>query len=153
MEGFLFLIAMAVRSTATFGLEGQVVTIVDGDTIELLDPYIHLHKIRLYCIDAPEKSMPYGQRSKQKLAELVYAKDLHVIVYDVDRYGREIGDLIVDGQSVNLEMVRTGFAWEYPKYCRDPAYWAAQNKAAVARAGLWADRAPVPPWEYRKSVR
>jgi len=150
--GILFLggIVMAILSTATFGLEGQVVSVIDGDTIELLDPYMKLHKIRLYCIDAPEKSMPFGQRAKQKLSELIYSKDLSINVTDTDRYGREIGDLILNGRSINLEMVRSGFAWEYPKYCRDSAYWSAQNKAAAARLGLWADRDPIPPWEYRK---
>lgn len=44
-------------------------------------------------IDAPESAMPYGKESKEELVKLVQGKCLRVLVYDVDRYGRSVGDI------------------------------------------------------------
>jgi micrococcal nuclease len=53
----------------------------------------------------------------------------------------------------NLELVRSGFAWRYNRYSNDPALIAAQADARESRRGLWADPAPVPPWEWRKRIQ
>ena len=37
----------------------------------------------------------------------------------------------------------------YRKYARDQAYFAAEGEAKEARRGLWADKNPIPPWEWR----
>ncbi|MHB1117180.1 thermonuclease family protein [Sideroxydans sp.] len=55
-------------------IEGEVVGVSDGDTVTLLDAQKTQWKIRLLGIDAPEKKMPFGQKSKQHLADLVYKK-------------------------------------------------------------------------------
>ena len=57
--------------------------VTDGDTIKVLDGWFVEHKIRLQCIDAPEKSMAFGQRAKQALASLVAGKNVSVKVLDL----------------------------------------------------------------------
>ncbi len=54
------------------------------------------------------------------------------------------------GVNVNRELVRLGLAWRYEAYSKDAALLAAQNEAKAARRGLWADPAPVAPWEWRR---
>ena len=71
-------------------LEGWIVGVADGDTITLLDNNRQQHKIRLAGIDAPEKAQPFGQRSKQHLAELAFGKDAKADCYKVDRYDRDV---------------------------------------------------------------
>lgn len=62
-------------------------------------------------------------------------------------------------RDINLEMIRAGFAWYFRRYERelDPgrrrAYGRAEDEARQARRGLWADAAPVAPWEYRAARR
>jgi len=146
-------IALLFLSAAASALEGRVVGVTDGDTIKVLDGWFVEHKIRLQCIDAPEKSMPFGQRAKQALASLVAGKNVSVKVLDTDRYGREVGEVSVDGRSANLDMVIMGFAWAYPKYCHDQNFYEAQDQARSGRSGLWVDANPTPPWEYRKAIR
>ncbi len=46
-------------------IDGKVVGVADGDTITVLDADKVQHKIRLSGIDAPEKSQPFGNHSKQ----------------------------------------------------------------------------------------
>lgn len=72
-----------------------------------------------------------------------------------DRYRRNIGKVLVDGLDANLEQINRGMAWHYKAYAREQsavdreAYSNAEKASKAARRGLWADAAPVPPWEYR----
>jgi endonuclease YncB( thermonuclease family) len=50
-------------------------------------------------------------------------------------------------------------AWHYKRYEKEQtpedraAYAAAEDKARQAGRGLWRDRMPVPPWEWREARR
>jgi micrococcal nuclease len=68
----------------------------------------------------------------------------------VDKYGRIVGTLTLEGESVNEEQVRRGMAWEYSNYHRNKTYIALQSEAQQARRGLWAQSDPMPPWHWRK---
>lgn len=76
-----------------------------------------------------------------------------------DRYGREIGKVLVDGMDANLQQVSRGFAWHYKAYEREQSandrqlYDLAENEAKAAQRGLWWDAKPVAPWELRKGRR
>ena len=67
-----------------------------------------------------------------------------------DRYGRTLARVFLDGTDVNLAIVKAGMAWRFDKYSKDGAFQTAQGEAQRPRRGLWADTAPVAPWEWRK---
>lgn len=130
----------------------KVIGIADGDTLTILEGSRPL-KLRLANVDAPEKSQPYGQRSKQSLSDLCWNKDAQYETQDTDRYGRTVAVVTCGGVEVNRAQVERGFAWVYPKYNRDPSLPQLQEDARGMQRGLWSDRNPVPPWEYRKRTR
>lgn len=138
---------------------GRVVGVADGDTITVLDASRQEHKIRLDGIDAPEKAQAYGQRSKQSLSDLVFGKAVEVDTHKRDRYGRQVGKVLLQGKDVNLEQVSRGLAWHYKAYAHEQAaedqerYAAAEDAARDAKRGLWRDADPTPPWEWRKSKK
>jgi endonuclease YncB( thermonuclease family) len=144
-------------------LSGRVVHVADGDTVTLLVERQQI-RIRLAGIDAPEKAQAFGQRSKEHLASLVAGKDVDADCGKTDRYGRQICKILVgspgcaDGkacQDANLEQLKAGMAWHYKQYAMEQspadraAYSAAEENAHAARMGLWAEKLPVPPWEWR----
>ncbi len=137
-------------------LQGRVVGVADGDTLTLLDESRQQHRVRLTGIDAPEKAMPFGERSKQSLSSMVYGKDVSVVWNKRDRYGRILGRVHGLGGDVNLAQIRAGMAWHYKHYAKDQpaaereAYAQAENAARQAERGLWSDKNPVPPWEWRR---
>jgi len=50
-----------------------------------------------------------------------------------------------------VELVRDGRAWLYRQYApRDRELSAAEESPRKGRLGLWADRGPVTPWDWRK---
>lgn len=151
---------VGVSSTALADtLIGKVVGVADGDTITVLDSQQTLHKVRLMGIDCPEKVQPFGQKAKESLSNLVFGRSVSVDWQKQDRYGRIVGKVLASGRDANLEQVRRGWAWHYKKYEREQEpedrniYAEAEVGARMARRGLWADRDPIPPWDWRKSKR
>lgn len=142
------LLLIAVPSWAET-LHGKVVGVADGDTLTILSPDHIQTRIRLFGIDAPEKSQAFGQKSKASLSDLVFGQEVDVTVETLDRYGRTVGTVSHKGADVNLEQVRRGMAWVYRKYSRDPKYLAAESEARTSHRGLWIDEDPRPPWVYR----
>ena len=147
----LLLPVMGTAATAET-IIGMVVGVHDGDTLTLLDDSKTQIKIRLAEIDAPESRQPYGSRAKQELSGLAFGRPAAVQVQDIDRYGRTVGRVTVDGVDVNAEMVRRGAAWVYRKYAKDQSLFTIEEQARDAKAGLWAlpEADQIPPWEWRK---
>ena len=142
-------------SYSTFAdFSGSVVSILDGDTIEVLNGH-HAERIRLSGIDCPEKGQAYGQKAKNAVADLAFRKEVTVKAHGHDKYKRILADLILsDGTNVNHELVRQGWCWWYRKYAPgDTVLEGLEKSAREGRKGLWADPQPVPPWVYRKARR
>lgn len=112
-------------------------------------------KIRLAQIDAPESGQPWGQKSRQELGRLVGGKTVIVTPHDIDRYGRTIADIKVNGSDVNQAMVTRGAAWAYVDYVRDDTMVKLERHARSSGQGLWAqtDNQPIAPWVYRRERR
>jgi len=137
-------------------LTGRVVRVIDGDTLVLLDESNLQHKVRLAGIDCPERKQPWSIRAKDALADHVF-NDRVVVDWDKsDRYKRIVGKVIHGDQDVNLALVRGGMCWWYRKYAHEQSpvdrvlYEDAEGEARKQRRGLWSDREPVPPWEWRR---
>lgn len=128
----------------------KVIAVLDGDTVMVLRDNKTI-KIRLANIDAPEKAQHFGAESRQALADRLLKKQVQVNSLAVDSYGRVIAEISLDGRSVNEEQVRSGMAWEYSHFHRNPHYLALQSEAQRARRGLWAKAgSPQPPEQWRK---
>jgi len=142
-----FIFSFSVSATEV--IEGRVVGVHDGDTVTLLIAGNQQLKIRLAQIDAPELDQAFGQKSKQSLSDMVFNKAIKVEKETVDKYGRTVGTLIVDGMDANREQVKRGMAWAYKQYLHDQSLLQVEEDARQAKAGLWSEPNPMPPWEYR----
>lgn len=148
-----------LQTSSAYELTGRIVSIADGDTVTLLDADKRQHKIRLSGIDAPERKQAFGTRSRQHLGELVFGKQVTADCSKTDRYKRAICKLEVNGLDANLAQIEAGMAWHYKAYEREQnlldrwRYAKAEDSARDLRRGLWADRAPLAPWDFRKAKR
>tara|TARA_R110002110_G_scaffold205066_7_gene417283 strand:- start:439928 stop:440662 length:735 start_codon:yes stop_codon:yes gene_type:complete len=135
----------------SYDLRGRVVRVADGDTISVLDKDNKQHKIRLYGIDTPERSQPWGAESQQALAGLVANKSVGVIIIETDDYGRSVGIVYAEGKNVNEAMIRNGHAWWYQYYAPNEKHLAdAQQNARAQQRGLWQAEDPMAPWQWRR---
>lgn len=132
---------------------GKLVKVLDGDTVEVLHDG-KAERIRLAQIDCPEKGQPFGQAAKQYVLDIAALKIVTVQVETVDRYGRTVGEVFFsDGSNLNKQIVGAGYAWQYKRYSKDPTYAELETVARAAKLGLWQDKSPVPPCEWRKGKR
>ena len=133
--------------------------------IKVLDAHKVEHKIRLTGIDAPEKKQPFGNASREHLASLVAGKEVFVEANKTDRYGRTLGKVWVQpadcptcGKTLdaNYAQVLAGMAWWYRYYAKEQPvedrgrYESAEDEAKARKRGLWADKNPIPPWDWRR---
>ncbi|MGX6592583.1 thermonuclease family protein [Cetobacterium ceti] len=153
MKKIFLLLMILLISTCTFALEGKVIKVADGDTITILDHHKKV-KVRFYGIDAPEKTQEYGMKSKDILDHLLYGKYVNIDVKDVEQYGRTVGIVYYKHKNINVEMVKNGNAWWYKRYAKDNMELAAAEiYAKQEKKGLWEEKNPIAPWDYRKSKK
>jgi micrococcal nuclease len=152
--GVVWLLLMAMPVLAhTEQFTGKVVGISDGDTISVLREGKAV-KVRLYGIDAPEKAQAFGTKARQVTANLVFQKEVTIVVHATDRYGRIVGQVLLpDGRDLSQELVKEGMAWWYKPYAaKDTTLAQLEAEARAAQRGLWADAHPIPPWAWRKET-
>lgn len=166
----VLLAAVVVGTPAAFAqrelapdFEAKVIHVEDGDTVTVLDGGNRSLKVRLGSIDAPETAhgrckpaQPWSAQSARVLGELVKGKTVRFTCYDVDRYDRQVCDLHVGNTTANRVLVAHGLAWANrsagKRYLRDPGVADAERQAEAQKAGLWRDKEPVAPWEWRRTV-
>jgi micrococcal nuclease len=145
----IFLLILLSSTCLGAELQGKVTSITDGDTVKVFDG-IQEVKIRLSNIDAPESKQAFGTRSKQKLAEKVFGKNVVVEYHKKDKYKRILGTIWLENRNINFEMVQEGYAWAYRRYLDDTDFLEAEKIARDKKLGLWIDPFPIAPWDFRK---
>ena len=152
MKKILALIIVLIWANVALAEEysAKVIVVIDGDTLVVLHNNAKV-KIRLANIDAPEKDQPFGMDARQAMVGMVYKKQVQIDSKTVDKYGRTVALVSVDGLNVNEDMVKRGMAWEYSYYKLGRVYMALQSEAQQARRGLWSERSPIAPWVWRRT--
>lgn len=132
-------------------LQCKVVGISDGDTLTCLFERKPL-KVRLQHIDAPESAQPFGKRAKQALSSLAFKQEVRLVVSGYDKYERLLAVVYNHrNENLNLELVEQGMAWAYRQ--TQPIYQQAQSRAQAAKIGLWQDKNPINPADWRANKR
>jgi endonuclease YncB( thermonuclease family) len=155
------LLAGAADAARVRLLSATVARVEDGDSLIAFSAERRL-RIRLLGIDAPElphesaPGQPFGPEAAAHLAGMVRGKTVRLETYGRDRYNRLLAVVRVDGESVNVALVRAGLAHVYRgETCR--AYCAelesAEREARQARAGLWSQPNPERPSTYKRRFR
>ena len=143
--------ALFLACNLLLGFSAKVVKVSDGDTITVLTQNKESIKVRLYGIDAPETKQDFGKASKQYLSSLIVGKIVEVKSGGQDRYGRVLGTIYLDNADINAKTVEEGYAWAFVKYSK--IYIAQQSKAVKNKAGLWRQKDPQAPWDFRKAKK
>ena len=129
-------------------LEGNVVSIADGDTFTVLINDTEI-KVRLHGIDCPEKRQDFGNVARDSLSGLVFGKTVIVNAMGTDRYGRTIGMVSIRGMNVNEALLKSGLAWHYKKYDQSLEWANYEDTARRAKKGIWSQPHAIPPWKWR----
>jgi endonuclease YncB( thermonuclease family) len=146
-------------------LQETVLEVVEGDIIVVADSHGSRYRVRLAGIDAPELKQAFDRESRNNLATLVLNRKVSVERRKEDNYGRVVARILVQPpgcgacaptRDAALAQLEAGLAWWYREERREQPlaeqgyYEYAEFDAHARRLGLWADAAPLPPWEWRK---
>jgi len=110
-------------------------------------------KVRLLCVNTPEsvhpdkkQNIPMGKvasRYTQKKLTDKYVKLEFEIKKIRGNHGRLLAYVFVDGQNLNLDLVRQGLSPYYTKYGKsekyDPEFRAAEKLARKEKLNIWGD--------------
>ena len=148
----VFAILLPLFCSAEESFSGKVVSVADGDTIQVLQGTRAI-KVRLWGVDAPEREQDFYSVSRQFTAENVFGKTVTVIVKERDQYGRSVGTVLFENAlNLNHELVRAGLAWWYRHFAKDDQILPVlEQQARDAKRGLWSMPNPQAPWEFRRS--
>lgn len=138
------------KKTEQQPIPAEFIRHVDGDTTVLrIDG--KEQKVRFLLIDAPEtvkpntKVQPYGLEASNRTKELLSSARKITFLYDqgekIDRYGRTLGYIFVDGTLLQEILVREGLA--RVAYVKEPntnylmELEQAQEQAKKELLGIW----------------
>ncbi|NJA90147.1 thermonuclease family protein [Rhodocyclus tenuis] len=145
-------------SYQAFEAIGPVINVHDGDTLKLWTEE-RIVTVRFSGSDTPETGQAYWRVARDRLRALVRGQPTTISCYKKDMHARDVCRVYVGTQDVGLEMVREGLAWHAYQFDDEQtsaervAYKNAESDARAKGLGLWADSAPMPPWECRKLRR
>ncbi len=119
----------------------SVIEVTDGDTMKLSDG----KTFRLYGVNAPEVKEPYFEEAKAFTENLVLGKEISFEQeenYKVDKFGRELGYVFINGVNLNIELVRNGLARVvlYEKRAKikyQDELLSAEKDAKEKKLGVW----------------
>ncbi len=148
-------------------IRGRVTSIVDGDTITIVDEAKATHRIDLHGIDAPEGGQSFGAKSTGNLNRLASGKTVRADCVKRGRRDTRLctvwtypADCTACGYTLDLGLMQVlqGYAWHF-KYSESAQsaqmqaqYSVAELEAKSKKAGLWAEASPIAPWVWRKSA-
>jgi len=147
-------IVLAVQSLQAAGAAvdrytARVTRVSDGDTVWVQPvsggPY---RKLRLVGIDAPEICQSGGEAARAALADRVLQQRVRVEERGSDSYGRGLARIERDGEDLNAWLVRSGLAWASGGGRH--GYTELQTQARRERRGVFAERRPEPPRDFRR---
>jgi len=86
---------------------GKVVSVPDGGSLWVyLAPARACYHFTLSGIQAPPVDQPLGRSAHDKLTQMVLGHEVHVQIHCLSEVGATPGEVVLDGQSVNIQIAR-----------------------------------------------
>jgi endonuclease YncB( thermonuclease family) len=153
MKNLMVVMAIVVGTTAAFAgdaFEGKVISVIDGNTIEVTTADQQLYKLSLIGIDCPELGQAFGDQAKMFLEKLILNKSVTITLQGKDRLGNSLAVVKIKGsKDPRVDLLKEGLAWTAEKN-PDSELDTHRTKAQQRGIGLWQAENPTPPWTYRR---
>jgi micrococcal nuclease len=153
---FFCIILFCLLNTLVYAdFSGKVIKVIDGDTVDILTVKKQKVRVRLLDIDAPESTQAYGNASRKYLATLIASKNVFVKENKKDIYKRCLGTIFLNKININAKMVESGYAWayRYKGVANNKMMVKLETRANQNKKGLWKDKHPIAPWDFRHNMR
>jgi len=155
---------------------GRAIEVIDGDTLKISGvddsgkPSGNPAVFGIRGVAVPGLDQPFGKQALDRVKELVEGK---TVIWNgpaprAHKEGNALFFRTEKGESLALLMISEGLAWvveaeledknrkptDVKKLDPQTAAWIkAEREAREAKRGLWADKNPMSPWEWRAKVK
>ncbi len=150
----LLLLSLFIMATVCQAWTGRVVRVSEGDLLVISHDGKE-KKYRLYGVECPERGQPYWEKALGLVTFLTEDRVVEVnpVYQGLDGYQNVLLRIQGTKEYLNQQLVAYGLAWVRPEECSSHmcAEWKRLQEMARTRLiGLWADKHPIPPWEWKK---
>ena len=147
----LVTIIVVLMLTGTVALADNF-KVVDGDTIVLNGEKIRFSgidtpELKQTCINGDEKVF-CGKIAKMLLIKKIGNQTPKCIIEGKDAYKRTLAECFVNGESLSVFLVRSGYAFAYRKY--SDKFIKDEEFAKKNKLGMWSMKFKYP-WDFRRA--
>jgi len=149
------LVCMMIAGMMNTGLandviSAKVVSVINGNTLEVIGEDNETRVVKLAGIDTPELSQEYGDKARKFLTKLVLEKNVTIQITGKDRKGTNLAIVTDENQNdLRVELLKEGLAWTAERN-PTPELEALRVRAQEKGKGLWKQDSPTAPWIYRR---
>jgi len=156
MYRYVFAIAICITASSAWAETAQgpfvatVSTVLEGDVIEVNASGV-AKTIRVFGIDSPDENQPHFESATEFTQSLVGNAELVFEPRGTDISDRLVCEVVLpDGRDLGRELARSGWAWRYKAHAQDELVLTRLTfEAMESKQGLWANAAPLAPWDFR----
>lgn len=131
-------------------ISGKVISVIDGNTFEIINDEGEQYKIILFGVDCPELGQPFSGEAKKELEKLILKQKVTVEIKGKDRHGTRLGVVIVKNKvDPRMILLKNGLAWT-SEHNPLSDLEELRLEATMRRSGIWKENNPTPPWIYRR---
>lgn len=141
---------LAIAAIQISEIQGQVTSIIDGNTLEVTTADGEIYRVVLQGIDCPELKQDFGIEARDLLHKLTMDAEVVVHLHGKDRLKNYIGVIVTEGRGdIRLPLLQEGLAWTAEKDPQ-PELEIIRADAMGRKTGLWKKENPVPPWVFQR---
>lgn len=149
MLGLFFIACVAIAKDKE-AMEGKVLCVIDGNTLEVKAKDNETYKVVLFGVDCPELDQEFGEDARKFLEKMVLRKSVQVQMQGKDRWGNQMAVVLLKGEvDLRVELLKAGLAWTAERNPL-PELETVRFEAREKGKGLWKLADPTPPWVFRR---
>lgn len=157
---FILFAVCAILSVPSIAAAGEwkvtaKAIVIDGDTLNVGGVTVNLSgidapELRQNCTNGKGAEWSCGASSQRYLASLVYEKTVTCTGEGPDQKKHYQAVCHVKAVNLNAEMVRAGWAFDYPHVSRGK-YASEEDAARKDKKGIWTSSYFMKPWDWRNT--
>jgi micrococcal nuclease len=130
-------------------ITAKVVSVIDGNTIEIESPENGRQRVVFAGIDSPELEQEFGGEAKLFTEKMLLQKEVTVDFRGKDSMGNYVAIVLIGDDDPRVQLLKEGLAWIEVKN-NDSELAAYFSWAQKKLKGLWKNENSVPPWVFRR---
>lgn len=139
MKWLLSLFLFMLLSSPAHAWNGKVLKVLSGDTFVALKKN-RQQVIKLYGLECPSLQMPIGVQARNLTRARIQGKTVKINPVTIDEQGRIVARVLINGQSLNASLLRSGYGLVNRKKCTQPVCdeWIRfERYAHRQKNGVW----------------